>query len=150
MKTPNGFTVHEPTSPLLATFTRAGVPFKVWAPAVPAFQWLTTFLHEAVEPVTEPGWDGGYAHRTVAGTTVWSEHAAGVAIDWNAAQHGRGGSATQGFTAQQAGAIRWMLGRTLKGSFFEWGGTWRNPDPMHFELKSADKWVASNNPWRQA
>lgn len=149
MKTPNGFLVQEPSSPALGVFVRQGVPFKVWAPALPAFQWLTTFL-DAVEPVTEPGWDGGYAYRKVAGTQVWSEHAAGTAIDWNASQHGRGGSATQGWTADQARVIRWMLTRTQNGSYFEWGGDWKNPDPMHFELKSLDKWNAPGNPWVRA
>lgn len=144
--TRKGYAVQEPDSKQLATFTRAGVPFKVWAPAAPAFEWLTTFLH-AIEPVTEYGWDGGYAYRKIGGTNVWSEHAAGVAIDWNAAQHPLGTPKSTGWNKAQVGGIEWLLSKTLKGSFFEWGGHWKRPDPMHFELKNVDKWQADNNPW---
>lgn len=144
--TRNGFTVQEPGSKHLATVTRAGVIFRVWAPAAPAFEWLTTFLHH-IEPVTQAGWDGGYAHRLIAGTNVWSEHAAGVAIDWNASQHPLGTPKHTGWDPGAVGAIEWMLTKTLKGSFFEWGGHWSRPDPMHFELKHIDKWRAENNPW---
>jgi len=144
--TPNGFTVITPGSSKLGRFEVAGVPFVVWKEALPAFRWLTTFLH-AVEPVTEQGWDGGYAHRYVAGTSVWSEHAAGSAIDWNAAQHGRGGARFAGWSETQQRVIRWMLTNTAKGKYFEWGADWKNPDPMHFELTSLAKWKAPGNPW---
>lgn len=147
--TRNGFTVQPPDSRQLATFSRAGVPFRVWAPAAPAFEWLTGFLH-SIEPVTQDGWDGGYAHRKIAGTNVWSEHSAGVAIDWNASQHPLGTPKTTGWDRGAWGAIEWLLSKTLKGSFFTWGGQWTRPDPMHFELKSLDKWQAPNNPWTTA
>lgn len=147
-KTANGFTVIEPGSNKLARFDVAGVgPLIVWKDAMPALRWLAEFLH-AVEPIGEVGWDGGYAHRYISGTTRWSEHAAGVALDWNASQHPRGGTRFAGWSTTQRDVIHWMLTHTLKGSYFEWGGDWDNPDPMHFELKSAAKWAADGNPWR--
>jgi len=147
MLTRNGYTVREPDSTALATFHRHGVPFKVWAPATPAFAWLTTFLH-AVEPVTEAGWDGGYAYRKIGTSGVWSEHAAGVAIDWNASQHPQGAAKSAGWTKSQVDTIEWMLTHTLKGSFFEWGGHWSTPDSMHFQLRHIDKWNRPENPWK--
>ena len=147
-KTANGFTVLEPTSPDLATITIGGTAVKVWRPAAKAFLELGRFLH-AVEPITEPGWDGGYAHRLVRGSsTTWSEHAAGTALDWNASQHPMGVDGEPGWTRDQVRVIRWWLGRPL-GRLFEWGADYKRPDSMHFCLRDRALWDATDGWWRK-
>jgi hypothetical protein len=147
--TPSGWPVLEPGSRRLTRLDVAGTQFVVAAEVAPALEWLTRFLH-AVEPVDEAGWDGGYAHRKIAGTDRWSVHAAGTAIDWNASQHGRTGHPNEGWSATQSRCIRWMLTHTLRGGYFVWGGIWRNPDPMHFEVVPRAVWLKAGNPWVRA
>lgn len=73
---------------------------------------------------------GGYNYRYIAGTNTLSRHATGDAIDvnWNA--------------NPQIGAGNWKsdlpsdVGDIAARNGLRWGGTFRNPDPMHFE---ADK-----------
>lgn len=144
-KTPNGFAVLEPGSRDLARLDVHGVPFIVWRPAVPAFKHLTDFLH-AVEPVNEPGWDGGHAHRRVRGGSSWSEHAGGVAIDWNASQHPMGAAPTAGWTPEQVRVIRWWLA-TPTGRLFRWGADFRRPDGMHFEVRDKATWDRISVRW---
>jgi hypothetical protein len=147
--TPNGFPVLEPDSPLLVTFKVADVaPFRVARLALPLVKHLTKYLH-ALEPVTEAGWDGGYAHRLRRGsTTSWSEHAAGTAIDWNASQHPMGAARYAGWDATQVRMIRWYLG-TSAGRLWRWGADFDRPDSMHFELESYAAWKASEGWWKK-
>ena len=146
--TPNGFTVLEPGSKDLARLDVHGVPFVVWRPAVPAFRHLTDFLH-AVEPVTEPGWDGGYAHRLIRGSTDrWSEHASGTAIDWNASQHPMGVKGAPGWTPDQVRVIRWWLA-TPVGRLFRWGIDFSRPDGMHFEVRDKATWDRISKRWQK-
>lgn len=89
-------------------------------------------FHAEVEPIIKAhSW--GWSYRPVRGyTTVWSEHAAGTAVDLNAPAHYMGKSGT--FTKAQETAIRRIL--TDLGNVIVWGGVWtRRPDEMHFELK---------------
>lgn len=133
-KTAKGFTVLEPGSERLATFEVAGCKFVVRDNAVKPFKAFVEYFNLCVEGLDEPGWEGGYAHRKISGSSTWSEHAAGTAIDMNASQHGR--TASSGFTLRQRNAIEWFLTNTASGRVIEWGGTWKHPDWMHFEIKS--------------
>ena len=140
--TGNGFTVISEGSPTLVKFHVRTVPFVVAKPYLKAAQHLTKFL-AAVEPVTEAGWDGGYAHRLVRGsTTTWSEHASGTAIDWNASQHPMGVKGEPGWTADQERVIRWYLATQI-GQMWEWGADYSRPDSMHFCLKDRKVWDAA-------
>jgi hypothetical protein len=143
--TRNGFTVQPPGSVNLEKFDYKGVPFIVWRPAVAAFKWLIGEL-DRIEPIGEAGWDGGYNHRLIAGTTIWSEHAAGTAIDWNASQHLRTGKPAQGWTNQQFHDVHVIM-RTTRGQYFRWGADFKDPDPMHFELRSRVLWDRTDNPF---
>lgn len=134
--TPKGFTVLNPDSKFLATFKRSGKSFTVHEDTVKPFSAFVEYFDLVVEPLDEAGWEGGYSHRKVAGSTKWSEHAAGMAIDLNASQHGR--TAASGFTRMQINAIEWFLGNTASGRLMEWGGHWKNKDWMHFEIKSPE------------
>ena len=89
-------------------------------------------FHAEVEPIIKAhSW--GWSYRPVRGyTNVWSEHAAGTAVDLNAPAHYMGKSGT--FTKAQETAIRRIL--TDLGNVVVWGGVWTaRPDEMHFELK---------------
>lgn len=89
-------------------------------------------FHAEVEPIIKAhSW--GWSPRPVRGyTNVWSEHAAGTAIDLNAPAHYMGAKGT--FTKAQEAAIRRILSDL--GNVVVWGGTWTHrPDEMHFELR---------------
>lgn len=73
---------------------------------------------------------GGYAYRYIKGTTTWSNHAWGLAADFNAATNYGRRSNGQLITdmPSQANAIANSLG-------MRWGGTFKsNPDAMHYEF----------------
>jgi len=72
----------------------------------------------------------GYNYRNIAGTNTLSKHATGEAIDIdpqpNRGNRLGGGGSRYGYFDPSVinGLIRkWNL---------DWGGTWSNPDPMHF------------------
>lgn len=97
---------------------------------------VALWFHEAIERLNLSGqpWDEwGHAVRPVRGQTAgYSNHAGGVAEDLNATLHPRGVPATRTFTPKQIKAIerrmRFYLGLVI------WGGKWRTPDGMHFEI----------------
>jgi hypothetical protein len=129
----NGFAVVKPGSPRLVTIKVGETPFRVRRFSRKAFSWLLAEL-EKIESVTEEGWDGGHAHRKIDGSVLWSNHASGTAIDWNASQHPRGGTQFQGWTRDQVNSIRELLA-TPEGKCFKWGADFqRTKDSMHFEL----------------
>ena len=71
---------------------------------------------------------GGYNYRNIDGTNKLSNHAYGTAVDvnWNANARGTHGN------------IPPDLARSLAAKHgLTWGGDWKNPDPMHFEVASA-------------
>lgn len=75
--------------------------------------------------------DWSYARRAVRGTQlVWSEHAAGTAVDLNALRHPQGRSGT--FTARQRRALDRLLERYQ--GVVGWGGRFARPDEMHLEI----------------
>ena len=82
---------------------------------------------------------GGYNYRNIAGTNRLSRHALGEAIDVNWTDNPRGGQ----------GNIPADLARSLARKHgLSWGGDWRNPDPMHFEVAAGGAWsgAGSNRP----
>lgn len=88
------------------------------------FQALVDDL-ESAGVILKKGESGGYNYRNIAGTNKLSNHAHGAAIDvnWNDNERGK------------AGAIDPELARSLAAKHgLTWGGDWKNPDPMHFEV----------------
>lgn len=66
---------------------------------------------------------GGYRHTKIAGTSTWSKHASGLAIDVNQTSRNR---VVHRFPAGvTAMAARWGLTH---------GAVWRHPDTGHFEV----------------
>ena len=75
--------------------------------------------------------DWSYARRSVRGTQlVWSEHAAGTAVDLNALAHPQGRAGT--FSARGRKALGRLLDRY--DGVVGWGGRFDRPDEMHVEI----------------
>lgn len=72
---------------------------------------------------------GGYNYRTIAGTDKLSNHAFGNAIDINPFN---GQSVWGGRSA--AHDLPSNISDIAARNGLEWGGNWRNPDSMHFEV----------------
>jgi len=76
-------------------------------------------------------WDGAFVARTIRGShTVLSNHAFGSAFDINQAQNPMG---HRGARPGQEGCV-WELVPSAVEHGFYWGGWFRNPDLMHFEV----------------
>ncbi len=71
-------------------------------------------------------WDGCFNIRKKRGLNSASLHSWGIAIDVNAAWNGLGKQPTL-----SAGFVK-----CFTDNGFDWGGTWKRLDGMHFELKS--------------
>ena len=100
---------------------------------------VALWFHEKVERLDLSGqpWDEwGWAVRPVRGqTSGYSNHAGGVAEDLNATLHPRGVPAKRTFTPKQIRAIKFQMKFYL--GLVIWGGLWRMPDAMHFEIAPA-------------
>lgn len=78
----------------------------------------------------------GYSRRLISGSTDWSNHASGTAIDLNATKHAQGQEDT--FNPEQELKLRDLLARY--DGLIKWGGDFRvTKDEMHFELLSSSK-----------
>lgn len=74
-------------------------------------------------------WDGCYNPRLQRGSmTKWSIHSWALAIDVNAAWNGLGVK-----PVLSAGFVK-----CFTDAGFDWGGTWKRLDGMHFQLSSFD------------
>lgn len=126
----NGWSV----DPLRSSRTVPGTSLRIVVRDGPAGDLLIEFLrrfHERVEPLDHGQLDDwGYAHRPIAGTTVFSNHASATAVDVNALQHVQGRHGT--FTGAQVREIRAIL--VEFDHTIAWGGDWSNVDEMHFEI----------------
>ena len=69
-------------------------------------------------------WDGCFNIRRKRGATSSSLHSWGIAIDINAAWNGFGKTPT----------MSPELVKCFTDAGFDWGGTWKKPDGMHFQL----------------
>ena len=94
-------------------------------------------FHERVEPIDEGTFDDwGYAYREVRfGNGDLSNHASGTAIDLNATKHPLGKMNT--FTKPQQKIIREICSKYG----VRWGGDFKRPDDMHFEIIETPKQV---------
>lgn len=87
-------------------------------------------FHENVEPLgtTETF---GYNKRQISGSSDWSNHASGTAVDANSAQHAYGKVNT--FTRMELNDLRRLLADY--DGVIKWGGDYRyTKDEMHFEI----------------
>jgi hypothetical protein len=71
-------------------------------------------------------WNGCFNIRPIRGyKSVWSLHSWGIAIDINASTNQLG----------KQGNISPELVECFTKNGFDWGGVWKRPDPMHFQIK---------------
>ncbi len=70
-------------------------------------------------------WDGCFCIRSKRGAASYSLHSWGLAVDINAAGNLFGRSPT----------LSRELVKCFTDAGFDWGGTWKLPDGMHFQLK---------------
>lgn len=119
--------------------SKSGARFRVASSYAPRFAGLIADLEaEGVEIKSEQS--GGYADRNIAGTSTKSRHAYGEAIDINWSENARG---SRGAMAKKLGPEK--LNEIAKRHGMTWGGNWRNPDDMHFEIDREAK-VAEASP----
>ena len=74
--------------------------------------------------------DWGYNVRRIAGSSNWSWHSAGVAVDIDAQQYPQG--------QRRKVPPGWLIDLFRQWGW-EWGGTWSHADPMHFEATDRDR-----------
>lgn len=74
-----------------------------------------------------------YACRPIAGTDQWSLHALGIAVDVRATSYPLGVKVTDPQLLAAATEIE-QLHTTDGYQVWEWGGRWRRPDGMHWEI----------------
>lgn len=71
-------------------------------------------------------WDGCFNIRKKRGLTSMSLHSWGIAIDVNAFENGLG----------KKPVLSAAFVKCFTDAGFDWGGTWRRPDGMHFQLSA--------------
>jgi hypothetical protein len=90
---------------------------------------------EHLEPAVWPGiW--GWFVKPISGSTVYSNHASGTALDWNAPKHPRQSRfAYLGWSEANVSTIHRLLATRYQG-LIRWGADYVNAthDPMHFEI----------------
>ncbi|MCX6277685.1 MAG: M15 family metallopeptidase [Bacteroidetes bacterium] len=71
-------------------------------------------------------WDGCFNIRQMRGGATYSLHSWGIAVDVNARENGFGQppKLTPGFV------------QCFTDAGFDWGGKWKKPDGMHFQLSA--------------
>jgi hypothetical protein len=97
-------------------------------------------FHTRVEAL-HSGWCWGYNFKQISGSSTYSNHASGTAIDINAPDHPYGSKGT--FNSSQVSAIRAILSETSPA--VRWGGDYSGSgvDEMHFEINANASTVAS-------
>lgn len=74
-----------------------------------------------------------YNCRKIAGSEKWSTHAYGVALDVRATDYPHGSRVTDPVLLAAALEVEQLV--TPDGwRMWEWGGRWRRPDGMHWEI----------------
>ena len=133
LTSPNGWQASEDRKAIgIQSFSIPGTSLKIAcasavAPILVAF---CKEFNELVEPIDEGQRDDwSFAFRMTRGSDkVLSNHSSGTAVDLNAIKNPLGKSNT--FTKDQTNTIQLLL---VKYGL-AWGGKWKRPDPMHFEI----------------
>lgn len=116
--------------PLSEVTAAGGLTARVASDYAPRFQGLLNDLKAAGYNITSLG-EGGYSYRNVAGTGKLSRHAFGEAIDINPRQN----PWSHTFKTDLPPNINEIAER----NGLTWGGNWKKPDTMHFQVDHAAK-----------
>jgi hypothetical protein len=143
MTTVLGFTVVDWGSPLIGTYLIPGsvVALSMRKEIAPLLVAVARDFHREVEPLRK-GECWGFNPKHIEGSTSWSNHAWGGAIDLNAPEHAMGAKNT--FSPAKQAAIHKILTRyTFQGhKLIRWGGDYSGRhDDMHVEI-NVDRAVA--------
>jgi hypothetical protein len=127
----NGFPISPDASELgVRSYTVPGtsVHLSVRSDIAPLLIGFAAEFNRLIEPL-HAGQCFGYNYRTIKGSTTWSNHAGGVAIDLNSLLHPWGAVGT--FPDATVPVIRSLAARYG----LRWGGDYRGKkDEMHFEV----------------
>lgn len=131
-----GFTVVDYGSSAIGTYTVPGTAVKlsVRKEIAPLLIGFARDFNTRVEAL-HSGWCWGFNPRHIAGSSTWSNHAWGGAIDLNAPAHPQGKSNTFS-TAKRAAIGNLLTAYSYKGTrLIRWGGSYTTTrDDMHFEI----------------
>jgi hypothetical protein len=111
--------------PLSAVTAANGMTAKVASQYADRFQGLFNDLEAAGYKIRSLG-AGGYSYRNVAGTNTLSKHSFGEALDINPRENPH----SYNFRTDMPSNINEIARR----NGLTWGGTWRKPDTMHFQV----------------
>lgn len=143
-KSQNGWTViKSSTSANLVTYkvpgTKSGLVLRkgdAGVLLVDFANWYNTHVEKLSLYRAGHGDEWGYYYRDIRGSSTWSNHASGTAIDLNATRHPLGTTAAHSFTKKQIAAIHARLKRY--SAVIRWGGDYTGrKDPMHFEINQS-------------
>lgn len=139
MATVLDFTVVPYGDPAIGTYNiqGSGVRISLRKEIAPILVGFMIDFVKQVEPL-DPKTCGGHNPRKITGSSSWSRHAPGIAVDLNWAKHPQGRSGT--FTSGQVKAIRRLLAKySYQGvPLIRWGGDYSGrKDEMHYELNVA-------------
>ena len=100
-------------------------------------------FHQRVERLKDVRDDWGYSYRKIGGSSSWSNHASGTALDLNSLRHAQGRRGT--FSSTELANLRRLL---KEYPVIKWGGDYNStPDEMHFEIgvsrESLLRWLRS-------
>lgn len=141
MRAQNGWPVVEVSAmdraPILGTIT---VPNGMLRGDVAiCFRWLAGQYDKRVERLIA-GTCWGYDKKKISGSTEWSCHAAGCAVDFNADQHNMGDPPSRSMSKAQIDTCHTL--ERESDYVIRWGGDFGRPDPMHWEIVGTPQQVA--------
>ncbi|MDH3260482.1 MAG: M15 family metallopeptidase [Acidimicrobiia bacterium] len=111
----------------------AGSSISVDARAATAFQALGILI-QAEYGGTDSTQTGAYNCRKIGGTNTWSAHAWGLAVDVDWRLNPMRLPLTTVIPASLRAIKTRLKTVDTRVPVLRWGGSWRTPDPMHFEI----------------
>jgi hypothetical protein len=95
---------------------------------------VASWFDRNVEDIDAGADDWGWAVRPIEGSSTYSNHASGTAIDLNATRHPMGVATAKNLTKAQIADVHARLKDRWK-NVVRWGGDYTGrPDAMHFEI----------------
>jgi hypothetical protein len=92
------------------------------------------WFDQNIEDIDQGADDWGWSVRKIAGSSSYSNHASGTAIDLNASKHPQGVATAKNLSKKQIDAVHAQLKARWQG-VVRWGGDYTSrPDAMHFEI----------------